>query len=218
MLKAWGDLCHIRQDTVSGFGPWVWRNVDLRAGDGGAWKGPKEDWETRGGHVEVLLSMPRHRTVIQAGGNQGMYPRLLAEAFERVYTFEPDGLNFFCLVQNCQKDNIFKFQAAVGHTFSFVDLDRQGDNTGGYTIKPGGSIPIVPIDAFGFQDVDLIMLDVERAELSALHGATETIKRSWPVIVLECGNTQDIQDFLIPLGYQMTGKAGSYDYVWRKLG
>ena len=31
----------------------------------------------------------------------GMYPRLLAERFQYVYTFEPYYLNFRCLVHNC---------------------------------------------------------------------------------------------------------------------
>jgi FkbM family methyltransferase len=213
MLKAWGDLCHIRHDTAGGIGPWVWQQADQ-----GAWSIPKQDWEMEGGHGNVLEGINPRRTVIQAGGNQGMYPRLLADRFEKVFTFEPDPLNFFCLTQNCQKTNIVKFQAALGSGFGSVSMNRPNrGNTGEHNVRPGSDFPLVPIDAFGFQEVDLIMLDVELAELPALQGATETIKRCGPVIIVENGDRPPLVEFLVSLGYKMAPwMSGPHDNIWQK--
>lgn len=60
--------------------------------------------------------------VIQAGGCLGLYPRLFAQYFKHVYTFEPVAINFYCLVQNCQVDNVHKFNAALGATHKMVGV------------------------------------------------------------------------------------------------
>src|SRR5271169_24297 len=77
------------------------------------WSVIKKEWEEH--HSKKwLLGMKDKRFVIQAGGSIGLYPRLLSDIFEMVYTFEPNGLSFYCLSHNCQKDNIIKMQAALG--------------------------------------------------------------------------------------------------------
>ena len=40
------------------------------------------------------------KVVVQAGGNCGMQVVKFAEFFDTVYTFEPDPVNFHCLVNN----------------------------------------------------------------------------------------------------------------------
>ena len=73
---------------------------------------------------KLLKHIPvnRRRDVVCAGGNQGLYPRLLSEIFENVYTFEPDPLSFHCLAANCQKSNIVKIQAALGRERGLVQM------------------------------------------------------------------------------------------------
>ena len=50
--------------------------------------------------TEAVGYCTQHRTAIQAGGNAGMYPVELANHFSRIFTFEPEPLNFFCLERN----------------------------------------------------------------------------------------------------------------------
>jgi hypothetical protein len=54
------------------------------------------------------------RVIVQAGGCCGTYPRLWSN--DRVYTFEADPLNFFCLAQNCSGPSIVKAEAALSDT------------------------------------------------------------------------------------------------------
>ena len=87
--------------------------------DGWCW--PKDDvntWAFLLKHFDLPQQISNHvsnkRVVVQAGGNCGLYPKQYGKLFDTVYTFEPDWLNFYCLVRNCPDDNIIKAQACLG--------------------------------------------------------------------------------------------------------
>lgn len=174
-------------DNISG---WNWIETDT-----GAWDGPKRDWETS--HKSNIENhCLNFRTAIQAGGNQGMYPKLLATMFRTVYTFEPDPLNFRTLVTNCTDDNIIKMQAALGSNNDFCVVNRcTMQNTGMHTITTDqqGIVPVLTIDQFNIPNVDLIMLDLEGYEYNALIGAAKTIKLCKPLIFAERPNSQVVE-------------------------
>lgn len=188
MRYAGQNLVYLKEDTVDGVGPWVWARTDIHA-----WVGPKNDWET--GHKEKILryvSENERRVVVQAGGNQGMYPRLLSDMFETVYTFEPDPVNFHCLVANCQRDNIIKINAALGykHEMVSISVDRFVDWDTNYGVrdvvkKESSHIPTFTIDDLDLKYCDLIMLDVEGYELNILKGANKTLEKFNPIIFAE---------------------------------
>lgn len=200
-MNEYSELVYTRAETVAGVGPWSWIYSDT-----GAWDGPKSDWEDS--HTDAIkLHVDDYRICIQAGGNQGMYPRLLANLFEQVYTFEPDPLNFHCLVQNCQLDNIFKMQAALGAETGMVRVNRHTMfNTGCHTVSTDGvcDVPMITIDTLKLPHCGFMQLDLELYEYSALLGAKETITRYKPVIQCENGNDK-ILDFLKPFGYEIVG-------------
>ena len=51
--------------------------------------------------LDVAISLcPQHRSVVQAGGHVGVWPKYLSVQFQQVYTFEPDYMNFQCLNKN----------------------------------------------------------------------------------------------------------------------
>lgn len=198
-MREYEDKVILREETIDGIGPWYWPEKDR-----GAWKGPKEDWLKS--HRDLLLHFTKGRKVcVQAGGNCGMYPRLLAEHFDTVYTFEPDGLNFHCLTLNCQKDNILKFHAALGENHSLLVLDGSHDpaNVGMHKVmpRPFGIIPQFCIDDLALRDCDLIQLDVEGYELSVLKGAARTVEKFKPTLMLERPN-ENIRDWLGERGYR----------------
>lgn len=142
--------------------------------------------------------LKKKRTVIQAGGNCGVWPRALAPHFDAVYTFEPDPKNYFALRWNTKElANVHTFNAALGAQAGLVTLtipDHELDNCGAIMIDPDGvestrsvtnPLPMYRIDGFDLPAVDLIYLDIEGYELNALKGAERTIELCKPIITLE---------------------------------
>lgn len=196
-LSLYKDQVSLRHGEVDGFEDWNWITRD-----NGAFDGPLEDWIQS--HRAIYTNHLKGRQLaIQAGGNCGMYPCLFSKIFERVYTFEPDPLNFYTLVQNCQNDNIVKIQAALGNDHRMIGIALgPPDNVGMHKIAEHGIVPQLCIDDFDWPACDLIQLDIEQYEIYALRGAVETIKKFHPVIQIE-NDTDDIFKFLRVWGYDV---------------
>lgn len=178
------ELTEKREKEIDGVLEWIWIKSDK-----GAFEGPANDWE--GHHREKYRKYIKNfGTVICAGGNCGMYPRLFAKYFHTVYTFEPDPLNFHCLVNNCQVDNVIKIQGALGLTNSMVSIERANmENVGEHRVgTERGIIPMFALDSFRFHIVNLIQLDVEGFEIDAIKGAVNTINKHRPVVTAENGH------------------------------
>lgn len=166
-------------------------------------------------------------TVVQAGGNAGMYVKFYQDIFQTVYTFEPDPINFYCLVKNTGL-NVIKSQACLGDENKLVSIshDLISDsmtNAGGYYVTGSGHYPVIKIDDLNLNSCDLIHLDIEGYEGQALTGGLETIKNFKPVIALELVNhgekfgwpDQRIRDFLFDLGYkELDTSAGREDRIF----
>jgi FkbM family methyltransferase len=217
MLYAGQNLVHLREDSVDGVGPWIWARTDIHA-----WNALKRDWEIS--HKQKIINhVSNKRVVVQAGGNMGMYPRLLSTMFERVYTFEPDPVNFHCLVANCQRDNIVKLNAALGPSHQLVNVSKDqfedwDTNYGIRTVVPdqSGVTPMLKIDDLALDQCDLIMLDVEGYELKALKGAVETIENFGPVVFAEQHPGCDsIEPFLRAFGYSVIDYS-FHDMIFKK--
>lgn len=204
---------------------------DIETRDGYAW--PKAD-DVAFDHVKMYLPLLRlaakqaqHRRVaVQAGGNAGMHPVELAKIYDKVVTFEPEKLNYECLRQNVEDHwNVTVYNAAIGNNTNPVKvrtvpgLDREERlcvNTGAFRVEEGGDIPQMRIDDLGLDHLDFLQLDVEGFELNAILGGIETIKRHWPVIMVERFNQgDDPEPLLLDLGYSRIIK-GAYDCVYVK--
>lgn len=192
------NLLKTRDQEVDGVTGWTWV-----AADNGAWDGPHREWmET---HRDAYLNASRGRdVVVQAGGNCGLYPRLFAKYFKTVYTFEPDPLNFHCLVNNCQLDNVVKINGALGENNQMVRVNRADmGNVGCHTVTSNDGERLVPqftIDQLNLPACDFLQLDVEGYEIHILRGAIETIKKFKPGISCENGTNHGIPEFLMSLG------------------
>lgn len=191
-----------REKEIDGVSDWTWIKSDK-----GAFEGPANDWDNS--HRELYRKyLKKFDTVVCAGGNCGMYPRLFAKYFHTVYTFEPDPLNFHCLVNNTQLNNVIKIQGALGLKNSMVSVERADmGNVGEHKIGTHrGVIPMFALDSFAFHNLDLIQLDVEGFEIDVIKGGANTINRHRPVIAAENGhNVMEIMKQL------------NYDYVERSI-
>lgn len=211
-MREYESLLTTRHQLAGGLKPWAWISQDS-----GAWEGPCIEWDSHKEKAEKHVT--DWRICVQAGGNQGMYPRLYSDMFEHVYTFEPDPLNFHCLVNNCQKDIIYKMQAALGENTGLAKVNRYSmDNTGMHTVSTEGDcfVPMVTIDSLNLPYCGLFQLDLERYELHALRGAVETIQRCKPVIQCELGN-DEILAFLKQFGYDVVDNSAAdtfYKAIW----
>jgi len=203
----YSDKVEYREFGYSGIDGLLWPTSDTDA-----FSAILNDWKLDSTHW--IDNVDTKHTVVQAGGNCGMYPLLYSLHFETVYTFEPDPLNFHCLVNNCQTDNIIKFNTALGNG-GFVKLIHYEDhNIGTMKTKKSKSaiIPAMRLDSLNLEHCDLIHFDLEGGESGALDGSLDTIKKHKPIIVLEKGRGGKI---LSKFGYECiyNGRDTVYQYV-----
>ena len=169
-------------------------------GLGREWQWPAEDTKCRKVIFDwavdvdkVLRHTDGRRMCVQAGGNMGVWPWLLAKKFARVYTFEADPRMFDFLVENLRGvENVQAYPVALFSRPGRCAIGQEPHevtNLGAQFIKPDsrepGATDMATIDSFGFDQCDLIYLDIEGAELDALKGAKDTIAQCKPLIVVE---------------------------------
>lgn len=212
-MKLFDEKVRVREQEIDGVSNWLWPKTDT-----GAWYGPSMEWGNshKDGYLEYCKKFD---VVVQAGGNCGLYPMLLSKYFSRVYTFEPDPLNFHCLVNNCQSPNIFKFNAALGETNKQLHLfNGNEENVGCHTVGDDSKkdaytvklsyIPTFTIDQLALDTCDLIQLDCEGYEPNVILGALDTIERFKPVLTLETTN-HETEMLLSQFGYKHKRTVGS---------
>lgn len=165
------------------------------------------------------------RTVIQAGGFNGLYPKLYSSVFNHVYTFEPSTNNYFALLANTEDCyNITARCCALGNINEKFYIVNNRTNKGANQIVSRQTSTLVQmrqLDNWQFDNVDLIHLDVEGFELFTLQGAVNCIRKNQPVIVIEqnhCMATYGITEHMIKsffdsIDYYFIG-AISKDYMY----
>ena len=157
------------------------------------------------------------RTAIDVGCRVGEFTRYLQLDFEKVYAFDPNMWPNFRFNVDLQK--VSHFNCALGD--ELAEITMYG---GTHTEASGGkkrTVPVFTLDAFGFEDVDYIKIDVEGFEKKVLLGAAETIERCNPLIVIEQNHVVlegDLQysakEYLESIGYrQVTVDKRGWDFV-----
>lgn len=215
--------------TITGKLPWT---------DKESWLFPADDTRTdrsfREGPGDLDTAIPMllphltgRRTCIQAGACLGIWPLRLAQFFDRVISFEPEPTNFHCAVANTAHiDNVELYEASLGSDPSMtvrmrLDKGEVGNSGAYYVVAGAGDIPTVAIDDMGLVDVDLIYLDIEGYEATALIGAAETIRHCRPVIGVEDKRLHlrreqtSATDLLVnEFGYRSIGRPFSLDEIF----
>lgn len=215
----------IKLDKVVDEYPWYWIIAD-----DGAWAGPKSEWESSH-YIKYFEHVKNFDIVVTAGANCGMYTRMYSKKFKSVYAFEPDSLNFHCMVMNNQKPNVIKFNCALGDINQLVGVYEtapgnagmhevrisEADMSNSYTKSTGTKlndfiVPMLSIDCLNLPACDLIQLDVQGWEHKCLLGAQQTINKYHPVIILEYGQQDEkIKQFMIDNEYKYVYTSGIDD-------
>jgi FkbM family methyltransferase len=168
--------------------------------------------------TEFLPWVPAGGVVVDGGAFIGDHTTAYAEKVGptgQVWAFEPEVQALNCLAFNTkQYPQVQIVPAALGETKTVRQLTRDPYANGGATAlwesaEPEDGVPVVPLDAFWFPQVDLLKLDVEGYELRALKGARLTIATHRPTIIVESGvqlqrygDTHDaLVRYLAHLGY-----------------
>jgi FkbM family methyltransferase len=190
---------------------------------------PLEKWDFSFRHVKSLewslsqIKNKRKRTALQAGGNVGLWPRRMAEVFNRVISFEPDGPSREALIANVPP-TVEVHAKALGEANRTCSVKRC--STGSHRILlDGEGIEVITIDSLGLADLDFLQLDIEGYEWHALTGAAETIERCHPQLIqvelrqhtLKYGKTPElVRELLASHGYQEVSRQRGQDFVFAR--
>ena len=167
----------------------------------------------------ALTQCKRTRTAVQAGGNIGLWPKRLADVFQRVITFEPEPVTRACLAANVPA-SVEIHAAALGERPGVCGIKRR--SVGSHIVIDGDQIPVTTVDGLGLADVDFLQLDIEGYEWFALKGAADTIARCRPIIQVELRDhgskfghgDRDVRALLAEYGYREISRQQGGDVVF----
>lgn len=186
----------------------------------------------------ALARISGRRLAIDGGANVGDWSDVLRQTFAQVFAIEPgEAFKQRLNVRSKEWPNVSVMPVALGEDSAAELLEwrpRNRTTSSSRFFMPVGVVPhkselarerriaVIAIDELRRDDVDLIKLDLEGAEMMALRGAVETIRKCRPAIIVEVSrllhrhgdNEADIADFLRPLGYTRTMKTG-VDELWQ---
>ena len=173
---------------------------------------------------------------VDVGANLGALAVPLARALEDngvLHAFEPQRLIYYMLCGNValsSLENLHCHRLAVSDAPGTIEmphyrLDRivnigayQIDKTAdtdfnGVTSGGPDKVPVVTLDTFGFDRLDILKIDVEGMELKVLHGAEKLIDKHRPAVLCEIlkGDQDPLKRFFWDRGYRL------FDYGDNKL-
>lgn len=169
------------------------------------------------------------RNAVDAGSHIGFWSAHMAKRFWHVIAFEPILEHRECFALNVPDPNVTVHTCALGAAPGHVSLTIPEGSSGGTHISGDGDINMRTLDSFGIDELDFLKIDVEGYELAVLQGATETLKRCRPCVIVEQKNhtpggqihlpagmtSAPAVDYLRDLGaYLRTVKSGDYILSW----
>ncbi len=115
------------------------------------------------------------------------YPEL-----EKIYAFEPDGYNYRKLLEYSKREpRVIPLRLGL-HSKAGVLRFNSKKSRGSHFDAEGSEVPVVSLDGYlGDEGTDLIKLDVEGCESEVLDGASETIRRFAPDMLISAYHRLD---------------------------
>ncbi|MEX0582499.1 MAG: FkbM family methyltransferase [Sneathiella sp.] len=155
--------------------------------------------ELRVGEREIRLLpflVDKNKTAVDIGAHKGVWSYLLSKICGEVYAFEPNPKLYPVLERNI-KGRAVPRNIALSNFSGTAELripqGRKGfSNQGGSLseVKVSANyksveVGVEKLDNLGLQNIGFMKVDVEGHELSVLEGASETIARDRPVMIVE---------------------------------
>lgn len=156
----------------------------------------------------------------------------------RVYSFEPDKQNFYRFEKNYDLNNfrnISKINLGLGDVKGFYSMsanDKEPGNDGSKRIVASttsadiNGAEIITLDEWAVANsptkIDIIKMDIEGYEYSALSGAIETLKKYKPILYLELhdvklkehgSSASELLYFIRQMGYEIRDADSNAPYT-----
>ncbi|MHB1559261.1 MAG: FkbM family methyltransferase [Isosphaeraceae bacterium] len=185
---------------------------------------------------------PNQGVAVDAGANEGLFTHRLARLYNHVHSFE---------INPALADRLQRMASANVSVYP-VGLSRRAGNGILYTpyyrgrplhgwagLEPlncsvaerytESDVTVCPLDSFDLNDVSFLKIDVEGHELELLAGASQTIRRNRPVVLIEVNdrNRGGVQDYFRDMRYAehglddligVPGSTGNRIYVPEPIG
>ncbi len=168
----------------------------------------------------VPLLSRKNGVAVDAGANKGVYVYHLSRLYRQVHAFEPLPVLAACLKRAVPKnarvqsvalsDRVGTAELKLPRGFNELgSLEAHTSETWTTTAEPLEShiVALITLDSLELKDVDLLKVDVEGHELAVLRGASDTIQRCKPTVLVEveerhgAGNVANVRAHLEGLGY-----------------
>lgn len=170
--------------------------------------------------------------VIDIGANVGQYTKRLSDlvgATGRVFAFEPVPATFALLAANAERfehANVTLLNVAVSTKLDVLGMSIPRfpsglDNFYEAHLTQGASVGVfvvtLPVDSLSIdRPVALVKIDAEGHEALVLEGMSDLIARFKPVLIIETGSAELI-DQLVRRGYRVERSPGSSNVVARPI-
>lgn len=141
----------------------------------------------------VLAKFPVQSTIVDAGAMIGNHTNYFARFFQhtKIVSFEPILENFRLLELNSKQfPTVSIYNKALSNYNGTLRMSRHNSNWGMHSASElyedrQEEVPCMTLDSLDLQNVTLLKIDVEYYEPVVLEGATETIARNKPTILIE---------------------------------
>ncbi len=158
--------------------------------------------------------IPVHGTVVDAGafiGDHTVFYAACVGPRGNVFAFEPNPEAFVCLHYNTKDMPVTSFRAGLSDRSSTASVVKEY-NAGASHLEDGEGVALVAIDSINLHELHFLKLDIEGFEVKALKGATMTIHRHKPVMLIEVNEAALHKNGTTPDELKDTVKAMGYVY------
>jgi FkbM family methyltransferase len=167
--------------------------------------------------IFVIKHGKRNGRAVDVGANGGIYSYAFSKIFDRVEAFEPNQSSTENLYSLSSPKIILHHEALsdqTGIATLYTPVSSSGVEYSGWgslhqeTLPAAGevrahTVTTQTMDSYDFEDVVLIKIDVESHEQHVLNGASRTIERCRPILLIEAKPPARAQiwDFFISRNY-----------------
>lgn len=151
--------------------------------------------------ISSLLKPLVPSTAIDIGTKLGEWARIMEPNFDLIYCFEPNLENIKLISQNCILNKLRIYNCCSGSSFGNTTYTNPKQK------KEYKSVTL-PIDYIHPINVNLIRISAGGRELDVVKGATNTILKYKPIVIIQF-NTEALQ-YLFDLGMQPVTKMKNY--------